>query len=367
MSAGLVSQHQQSSFASPVNGAAGDATVVLGNDNATVSTYNSHDADATIHLQSSTAAVFATVPAGTAGRKWLTSDGLRVFYDTGSVWSEIDYLCQTTGGTVAGATTFTDTVTTGSGSGATLAAGSVSVGTDVGFAASHGIVVGNTRIIAFRESGTTFAVATGLSSVQSLTVASGQTLTVSGATVTGLTAASVGSGTFPGVYTITGAVTLSALLTANAGATIASGQTLTVTGATVTGLTAASVGTGTFPGVYTITGAVTLSALLTANAGVTVASGQTLTLNGATLSGTIAGTPTFSGLFTVTAGMTVASSSGVLNVGGMSPANANPHYVALANANAAVGTPSGGGFLYVESGALKFIGTSGTITTVAPP
>ncbi|KKW05429.1 MAG: hypothetical protein UY40_C0020G0006 [candidate division CPR1 bacterium GW2011_GWC1_49_13] len=40
----------------------------------------------------------------------------------------------------------------------------------------------------------------------------------------------------------------SGLLTANLGLTVASGQTLTVTGATVTGLTAASVGAGTFPG-----------------------------------------------------------------------------------------------------------------------
>jgi hypothetical protein len=78
-----------------------------------------------------------------------------------------------------------------------------------------------------------------------LTVSSGQTFTVTGATITGLTAASVGAGTMAG------------LLTCGAGLTVSSGQTLTVTGATITGLTAASVGAGTFPsGTFTFAGAV---------------------------------------------------------------------------------------------------------------
>lgn len=59
-----------------------------------------------------------------------------------------------------------------------------------------------------------------------------------------------------------GALTAAGLVTASAGVTVASGQTLTLTGATVTGLTAASVAAGTFPGAYTITGAVTLSSTL---------------------------------------------------------------------------------------------------------
>ena len=36
----------------------------------------------------------------------------------------------------------------------------------------------------------------------------------------------------------------------------------------------------------------------------------------------------------------------------------------LANATAPSGTPSGGGVLYVDSGALKYKGSSGTITTL---
>lgn len=37
----------------------------------------------------------------------------------------------------------------------------------------------------------------------------------------------------------------------------------------------------------------------------------------------------------------------------------------IANGTAPSGTPSGGGILYVESGALKFKGSSGTVTTIA--
>jgi hypothetical protein len=39
--------------------------------------------------------------------------------------------------------------------------------------------------------------------------------------------------------------------------------------------------------------------------------------------------------------------------------------VALSNVTPAAGNPSGGGLLYVEGGALKFRGSSGTVTTIA--
>lgn len=112
MASHLVAQHQLSSYATPINGAAGDATVVLGNDNTTVTGYDSHDADATIHVQDSTAATFAAVPAGTAGRKWMTSDtgAVYLYFDTGSAWVEANYL-RNTGGTVSGTVTVTSTTT----------------------------------------------------------------------------------------------------------------------------------------------------------------------------------------------------------------------------------------------------------------
>lgn len=79
--------HQQTSFANPSNGDTLDATIVKANDNAIVSTYNSHDADETIHVQSSTVA--GREAAGVTGRLWFTSDDLRLAYDTGSIWSAL--------------------------------------------------------------------------------------------------------------------------------------------------------------------------------------------------------------------------------------------------------------------------------------
>lgn len=121
---GLVAQYQQGAFSSPANGQDGDATVVLANDNNIRSKHNSHDADATIHLQTSTLA--ARAAAGVAGRPWATTDGLRVYIDSGTAWQEIDYLNKATGGTVTGATTFSNgvTVTTG---GITVSAGTTAV------------------------------------------------------------------------------------------------------------------------------------------------------------------------------------------------------------------------------------------------
>jgi hypothetical protein len=107
--AGTISQYQQGAFATPINGTSADASVVLSNDNATRAKHNSHDSDATIHVQSS---VLASRPgAGTAQRLWVTTDGLRAYLDTGAVWNELDYLSRTAGGTVAGAVTLSSLLT----------------------------------------------------------------------------------------------------------------------------------------------------------------------------------------------------------------------------------------------------------------
>ena len=43
-----------------------------------------------------------------------------------------------------------------------------------------------------------------------------------------------------------------------------------------------------------------------------------------------------------------------------------PDYIFIKDTSGAPsGTPTGGGYLYVESGALKFKGSSGTVTTIA--
>lgn len=108
---GLVAQHQLSTFTSPINGTSPiDANTVRGNDNSIKTTYNTHDADTTIHLQNS--AVASRPAASTAGQMWLTTDtgAVYVYYDTGSAWVEVNYL-RSTGGTVSGATTFSAVVT----------------------------------------------------------------------------------------------------------------------------------------------------------------------------------------------------------------------------------------------------------------
>lgn len=144
----LVGSHQQGAFSTPQNGQPTDASVVLANDNANRTTTNAHDADATIHVQSS---VLASRPAaGTAQRVWITTDGLRFYLDSGSVWNELDYLSKTAGGTVAGAVTLSASLTAAgaSFSGAVTAAG---VTAD---AAAHGANV------TLRNSGTRYAVIT---------------------------------------------------------------------------------------------------------------------------------------------------------------------------------------------------------------
>lgn len=80
----LVNQYQQTPFTTPVNGAPNDASIVLGNDNAVRGKHNQHDADATIHIQSSLAG--DRPAAGVAGRVWLSSDTRTLAYDNGSAW-----------------------------------------------------------------------------------------------------------------------------------------------------------------------------------------------------------------------------------------------------------------------------------------
>ena len=81
-----VGQHTVATFTSPVNGTTPiDANTVRGNDNTLRTSYNDHDSDTGIHVQSST---FASRPvAGTAGRKWITvyvGGDLHLWYDNGT-------------------------------------------------------------------------------------------------------------------------------------------------------------------------------------------------------------------------------------------------------------------------------------------
>jgi uncharacterized delta-60 repeat protein len=90
----VIGSHSVASFVNPSNGDALDANVVKGNDNTLRAAYVNHDADPGVHVQSS---VLAARPvAGVVGRKWMTTDGgVRLWYDTGSVWEEISYVSLT--------------------------------------------------------------------------------------------------------------------------------------------------------------------------------------------------------------------------------------------------------------------------------
>jgi len=83
----LVGQYAPKVFTSPVNsGGALDANIVRGNDNVIRAAFAAHDADPTIHVQSSTLA--ARPAAGVPGRLWVTEDAgaYEFWYDDGTSW-----------------------------------------------------------------------------------------------------------------------------------------------------------------------------------------------------------------------------------------------------------------------------------------
>ena len=153
-----VGQHGVAAFTSPVNGDPLNATVVVANDNATRGAYVDHDSDPDIHVQSS---LLASRPAaGTAGRKWMTTDSgaVKLWFDTGSAWSEIAYL-PSAGGTVAGNVSITGTlgvtgVLTATGGVVGAVTGNASTATALQTArAINGVNFDGTGTVAIRASG----------------------------------------------------------------------------------------------------------------------------------------------------------------------------------------------------------------------
>lgn len=105
--AGTVGQFQQSAFTTPVNGDPLNASVPLSNDNAVRGKHNSHDADPTIHIQSSD---LATRPAfGSAQRVWWTTDEQRIYFDSGLAWLPLKVRAEDVlAGTISGDLTIGD-------------------------------------------------------------------------------------------------------------------------------------------------------------------------------------------------------------------------------------------------------------------
>jgi hypothetical protein len=101
----LVGLHQTRTFSSPVlSGAGVNANDVRGNDNVLKTALNAHDADATIHVQTSPLA--SRPAAGVVGRLWATTDTGSVtwWYDTGAAWVAFGYLAATATGLSSPAT-----------------------------------------------------------------------------------------------------------------------------------------------------------------------------------------------------------------------------------------------------------------------
>lgn len=180
------------------------------------------------------------------------------------------------------------------------------------------------------------------------------------------------------------AVTASGLITANAGVTVASGQTLTLTGATVTGLTAASVAAGTFPaGSFSMPTLAVTSGLTLTGATITGqptwSSAQTipgLTIGANTLalaSATVSGTPTWSSSQAIT--LSTAAQPNITSVGtltslgvgaitttGLFKQNSKSGIVC---ADGALATSATAGFLYLPTSAGTPIGAAGAQTGTA--
>lgn len=284
-----VGNHQQGAFANPQNGQSGDASVVLANDNANRVTTNAHDADATIHVQSS---VLASRPAaGTAQRVWITTDGLRLYMDSGSVWGELAYL-PSVGGTVSGAVTIS----------------------------SGGIAVTGNSTITGTLSGITTLTATSLTGT--ITTAAQPNITSVGVLAsTHLTSPVVDSG---GLTVTAGGLTVSAGTTAV--------QALTATGATVSGgvtVTGANITVDNGAGLV-VAGTLRVQALSTGAAvtgALTVSAGFTVTTGGATVTAggllvsaggaAITGNSTITGTLGGLTGLTVASGGATITAGGI--------------------------------------------------
>ena len=68
-------------------------------------------------------------------------------------------------------------------------------------------------------------------------------------------------------------------------------------------------------------------------------------------------------IISFTQALTLTAAANLLLGGTADPGGSNALYIA--NRGSVPGTPSGGGVIYVESGALKYKGSSGTVTTLA--
>lgn len=104
---GLIAQNQQTPFTSPSNGDTPmDADTVKGNDNSLVAKHNTHDADATVHVQTG---LLSARPSASTPYAMYLDENKRLYVDNGATWAEVPYARLDAAGTNA----FTNNVTIG--------------------------------------------------------------------------------------------------------------------------------------------------------------------------------------------------------------------------------------------------------------
>lgn len=334
-----VGQHGVAAFTNPSNGDPLDATVVKANDNSVRGAYVDHDSDGGIHLQSS--ALAARPIAGTAGRKWLTTDAgsVKLWFDTGAAWEEISYVPTTgnptfTSATLAGTTTNSGEITGGTLSPAAL---NLPAGTVIGSATlSNATLSGTTTTSTINTTGN--STITGNLNVTGTVTAgslSGPT-TVAASNVTAGTFAS-GTFAFPGNLNVSGTLAPT-VLTVPTGTTIPTHTetgTITATGSTRNGGTLASA---------TLSGT-TLSGTTTNSGTISGGTVSGATLNNSTFTGTVSGlnvnpTTTYSNTSSVSIGTGTTIRTITLSSSGT--------YYVLFTCNSYMQAASGRGDIYVD-------------------
>lgn len=219
-----VGQHGVAAFTNPSNGDALDATVVKANDNTLRDAYVTHDDDSGIHLQSSTLA--SRPAAGTAGRKWLTTDtgSIKVWYDNGSTWEEISYIQS------SGTVTLPSDLSVG-GNATITGDGTINGNVALGNATTDTVSVTgrvNTSVVpsvtATNDLGTTSLRWRDLyvGSITTTGTVTANTFSGSGASLTGIAASGIAAGTFSGLFTFANPVTFNSSISASS-ASISSG------------------------------------------------------------------------------------------------------------------------------------------------
>ena len=240
--AGTVSQHQAATFTTPVNATLSDAAVVLANDNAVGAALNAHDADATIHVQSS---VLGSRPAaGTAQRVWITTDGLRAYVDSGSAWGELAYLVAAASTTTAASTT----IAAGSTTNAFIVTTTGAINTSLRYDASNrlDITVDNAGYVTLNS------------------VGAGAGFTISDALVVSGTASLNGTLDVQGVTTLASIATITGTVTPQLAIRYDGANRLEISISSGGAVTLNAVGGGTTD--FTFSDPVTVSGLLTASA-----------------------------------------------------------------------------------------------------